>query len=107
MIRSVAWSLLKNLAMDMNHTQGTVLSNLSFGAGGEVPTDKPMVLSCGGIFIPRKKVPAQTTTLTHIVNLPGRELSCKIFGFIPSAASNATKTSESALEEVLRRRTLN
>jgi hypothetical protein len=61
--------------------QGTVLSSLSFKARGESLNDtKATVLSCGGIYIPQSKIPGDLKSWRQIVNLPGPELSAKIFG---------------------------
>jgi hypothetical protein len=65
--------------------QGTVLESLSFEAGGEASNNpKTMVLSCGGIHIPQRKPPKELKNWNQIVNLPGPELSAKIFGFSAS-----------------------
>lgn len=61
--------------------QGRVVESLSFKAGGEAPNGtSPTVLSCGGIYIPQAKVPTSLKKWRQIVNLPGPDLSAKIFG---------------------------
>ena len=73
--------------MRLDHGEGTVLESLSFEAGGEASNNqRPTVLSCGGIHIPQRKIPSQLKNWKQIVNLPGTELSAKIFGFTPEAA---------------------
>lgn len=64
---------------------GTVLGLLSFKVGGEtLNPPQSMVLSCGGIFFPRRKIPTFLRTWQQIVNLPGEEMTAKIFGFRPA-----------------------
>lgn len=57
------------------------MTSLAFEASGEAFGDQPTVLSCGGIFIPRRKLSIDLKSWKQIVNLPGRDLSAKIFGF--------------------------
>ena len=64
-----------------------VLESLSFEAGGEASNgSQPTVLSCGGIYVPRREVPTTLRNRRQIVNLPGTELSAKIFGYSPETA---------------------
>lgn len=81
----------------------TVLDSISFEAGGEASNQgKPVVLSCGGIYVPRRRIPAEMASWKQIVNLPGNDLSAKIFGFAP-APQAANKT----LDLIFRKELLN
>jgi len=62
---------------------GTLLPGLSLEVRGEASSPQPTVLSCGGIFIPSARVPLELRTWKQIINLPGPELSAKIFGYSP------------------------
>lgn len=86
--------------MRVDHADGMVLESLSFEGRGEPSNPgKPMVLSCGGIYLPRRVIPSRLKNWRQIINLPGSELSAKIFGFNPDAAS--------PLENLLRKDFLN
>ncbi len=68
--------------MRIDSGKGQVLEELSFEAGGDASTNpEPIVLSCGGIYIPHRKLPMNFKNWKQIVNLPGMNLSAKIFGF--------------------------
>ncbi len=49
--------------------------------GGAEDSPQPAVLSCGGIFFPKRKVPVDLRTWRQIINLPGNESTAKIVGF--------------------------
>ncbi len=61
------------------NSAGTAVESLSFEVGGETSKDQPAVLSCGGIFFPRRKVPTELRSWRQLVNLPGDASSAKIF----------------------------
>lgn len=61
------------------------MESLSFQGRGEPSNNtKATVLSCGGIYIPRSEIPKDFKNWHQIINLPGPELSAKIFGFSPN-----------------------
>lgn len=70
----------------MNFGQGeTVLESVSFEARGEASKDpKPTVLSCGGLFFKRDKLPTKTITWREIINMPSPEISNRLFGLKPA-----------------------
>lgn len=80
-----------------------VLDELSFGAEGDAPNlTQPLVLSCGGIYVPHQRLahdPQDMKSWRQIVNLPGPELSAKIFGFTAAKHRN--------LQEIQRKEFLN
>lgn len=68
--------------MFQDSNSGTVIGSLSFATTGQNSSPpEPAVLSCGGIFFPRRKIPTELRTWRQIVNIPGQELSAKIFGY--------------------------
>lgn len=69
--------------MRIDLEEGTVVESLSFEGRGEPSNGQPMVLSCGGIYISERKIPSGLKNWQQIINLPGAELSAKIFGFTP------------------------
>lgn len=63
---------------------GSILESLSLKVEGQASAQpQATVLSCGGIFFPRRKIPQEFRTWQQIVNLPGNEISAKIFGVEP------------------------
>lgn len=65
----------------MQAGSGTTISDLSFEARGEASNEpQPIVLSCGGMFIPGTPVSERPVTWRQIILLPGPELSTRIFG---------------------------
>lgn len=72
---------------------GTTLSSLTLKVGGETlsPQD-PTVLSCGGIYFPRRKIPTELRTWQQIIHLPGAEMSARIFGFAPPPPNEALQS---------------
>ncbi len=87
-----------------------MLESLLFEAGGEASNEPRMtVLSCGGIFIPkRRRISIELKNWQQIINIPGRELSAKIFGYetVPEEALSA-RGIPTELEHVLRKEVLN
>lgn len=80
---------------------GTVLESLTLKVGGEtLGPPQGAVLSCGGIFFPRRTIPTELRTWHQIVNLPSNEQSAKIFGFNPPEPGQD-------LEEILLKDSLN
>ncbi len=73
--------------MVMNAQFGQVLEQLSFEVRGETSDEQPQVLSCGGIFFPRRNVPLSLRTWKQIVIIPGKETSAKVFGISPPDAT--------------------
>jgi hypothetical protein len=66
------------------------------------------VLSCGGIFVPRRrKISVELKNWRQIVNIPGRELSAKIFGFEPQEEANPSQGVAPELQNVFRKEILN
>lgn len=89
--------------MAFEKEEGTVLTTLSFEAEG-VPSgvSQPTVLSCGGIYIPQRKIPKGLKKWHQIVNLPGHEMSAKIFGYGIQPTEDAN-----TLDEILKKEPLN
>ncbi len=85
----------------MNPNEGTVLEGLSFESKSQETfnSGQPTVLSCGGIFIPKRRIPEEMKRWQQIINLPGTELSAKIFGF--------SSAGQSELDRVLSQEQLN
>lgn len=114
----MAWILLNHYFVDPKNPkntgdtldQGSLLQGLVFEAGGEASKSPQMtVLSCGGIFVPRRrKLNVELKKWRQIVNLPGPELSAKIFGYeiIPDEAVSP-RGLPVELESVLRKEVLN
>lgn len=42
---------------------------------------QPVVMSCGGIYIPHQRLDDETKSWQQIVNLPGDGMQASIFGF--------------------------
>ncbi len=83
-MRSASWhsDCTSNDDVRIDSGKGTVLESLSFKAGGEaLNSSQPIVLSCGGIYMGERKIPTDFKSWQQIINLPGPELSAKIFGF--------------------------
>ncbi len=69
---------------DSNEKAGLQFENLSFQARGEASNaPQTTVLSCGGMYYPRRFLPTQTLTWADIVRLPGPDLSQKLFCLEP------------------------
>lgn len=62
---------------------GTFLKDLTLKLGGDPMSPEPVVLSCGGIFLPRGLPPPHMRGWRQIVNLPGEELTARIFALSP------------------------
>jgi hypothetical protein len=88
--------------MGATNEVGSVIGSLSFEAGGEASNvNHPTVLSCGGIFFPKSKVPKSLKTWKQIVNLPSNvESAAKVFRVTPPDA-------EEALFSILQKEILN
>lgn len=70
--------------MDFGQGEGTALESLSLKAGGEALSDsKPTVLSCGGILLSYSTIPSKPLKWRDIMEMPGRELSRRLFGIEP------------------------
>lgn len=87
----------------------SLLQGLLIEAGGEASIHPQMtVLSCGGIFVPRRrKISIELKNWRQIVNIPGRELSAKIFGFEAQEEQDPSQTISPELQTVFRKEILN
>lgn len=66
--------------MALNENSGTILDELSFEVGGETSKAvEPVVLSCGGIYIPYREIPSDLKKWQQIVSLPSKEISARMF----------------------------
>ena len=64
--------------------EGTVLESLSLKARGEaLDNPQPTVLSCGGIHCPHQGISFKPLRWRDIMDMPGRELSQRLFGIEP------------------------
>lgn len=67
-----------------NQDSGTTLENLSVQGSEEAAAEqKPTVLSCGGIHLPYNHIPNQPLKWKDIINMPGADMSQKLFGLGP------------------------
>lgn len=63
---------------------GVCLESISLKAGGEaLSSGGPVVLSCGGVHMTYREIPTEPLRWLDIINLPGFELSKRLFGFEP------------------------
>lgn len=84
----MALGLLLLIGVNANYGEGTVLGSLVMEGEAEgSESSQPLVLSCGGIHIPQSQVSEDFKNWQQIVNLPGQELSARIFGFSPPSSS--------------------
>ena len=77
--------LIKRLMAGFDSNSGTTLENLSLKAGGEEAASdpKPTVLSCGGIHLPYNHIPNKPLKWKDILEMPGADMSQKLFGLGP------------------------
>ena len=69
---------------------GTTLGSLTLKVGGEtLSPSEPQVLSCGGVFFPRRAIPVELRTWRQIIHLPGDQLSAKVVGLKPQEPQEA------------------
>lgn len=65
--------------MDKIETAAELIVQEAFEEGpGELSSTNPMVLSCGGIYIPRRRRAIPVHPLWHILNLPDNEGKSKV-----------------------------
>ena len=80
----VAPCLLVLIGMNHGQGEGTVLESLSLKARGEALSDsQPTVLSCGGVHCSHRVIPSKPLRWQDIMDMPGRELSQRLFGIEP------------------------
>lgn len=80
----MASHLLVLMVMGHSQGEGTVLESLSLKARGEaLNNSQPTVLSCGGIHCSHRAIPSTQLRWQDIIDMPGRELSQRLFGIEP------------------------
>lgn len=92
--------------MRIDSGKGQVVEELSFTARGDASASpEPIVLSCGGIYIPHRKLPMNFRNWQRVVNLPvqGSKLSATIFGISPELQSEL----QNPLNNFLKKESLN
>ena len=86
--------------MRINQEEGVALESLTLqGSTDGAQNPNTTVLSCGGIFVPRRRISMELKKWQQIIHLPGPDLSAKIFG--------STFNSPDPLKQILLKETLN
>jgi hypothetical protein len=71
-------------AHDSSFTTEMILDRATAITHGELEGTHPMVLSCGGIFVPRPKPIHQDTVLYEVINRPGECTGAKVVNTVVS-----------------------